>query len=134
MNRKGNSTLASKTGFYILFILLFVFAVGYSVSFIERGEIEARDLIEIEKSVIANRVVSCLSGNYFGEIDLEKYNLDGLRNCLKNDNYGFLIKLTENEDVVFGDLNFRAEKSRRYVLIEGEKSILEVTYSKNVAN
>jgi hypothetical protein len=134
MNKKGN-LIASKMGFYIVFVLLFTLAIGYSLKFIEGREINKIDFLELEDSVVMNRVVNCLSKGSFGDIDSLKFDGYYLRNCLSNDNYGFLIELNGEEDLVYGlgELSSNSRYVERFVIYEGKEARLKVRYSKNVA-
>ena len=94
------------------------------------------DFSDLEKSVIINRVISCLSNGNFGEIDKDKFNEVNLKGCLNNDKFNILILLDDgwnNEIVSLGIPDANADSIRRYVLIDGEKTRLLVGYSKNVA-
>ena len=139
MNKKGGAVLASKTGFYIVFLILFTLAVGYSLKFIEGGEVRRVDFLDLEKSVIANRVLSCLSKENFGDIDdVKLLDTNGLRNCLDNDIYNIFIILNKDGDAggtaSLGTISFDAVQENRFVVVDGEKARLEVWFSKNVGN
>lgn len=138
MNKKGGDILASKTGFYIAYILLFTLAVGYSVKFIQQGEINKESLFRIEDNVIINRVISCLSSNNFGELDESKINEAELRKCLKSNVYNFFIRIETGKklyDVNLGDVGvFNNREVKRFILLNKEEGILTVRYNKNVTN
>jgi len=136
MNKKGSGIIASKSGFYILFLIIFAFSVTYAVTYVADNEIRIVDFSDLEKSVIINRVISCLSNGNFGEIDKDKFNEVNLKGCLNNDKFNILILLDDgwnNEIVSLGIPDANADSIRRYVLVDGEKTRLLVGYSKNVA-
>src|SRR3989338_11553255 len=93
MNKKGSGIIASKSGFYILFLIMFAFSVTYAVKYVADNEIRIVDFSDLEKSVIINRVISCLSNGNFGEINKDKFNEDYLRGCLNNDKFNAVINL-----------------------------------------
>ncbi len=137
MNKKGGDILASKTGFYIAYILLFTLAVGYSIKFIQQGEINKESLFRIEDNVIISRVIGCLSTNNFGEIDESKINEVELRKCLKSNVYNFFIRIETGKklyDVNLGEVVIFDREVKRFVLLNKEEGILTVRYNKNVAN
>ena len=137
MNKKGGDILASKTGFYIAYILLFTLAVGYSIKFIQQGEINKESLFRIEDNVIINRVIGCLSTNNFGEFDESKINEVELRKCLKSNVYNFFIRIETGKklyDVNLGEVVIFDREVKRFVLLNKEEGILTVRYNKNVAN
>ena len=83
MNKKGG--LFFELGFFAAYIFILFLAVGYSFGFIGQEELRGEEFFEdLEKSVITNRVISCLSGENFGEIDENKVNEDELKNCSRN--------------------------------------------------
>ncbi|MBU2639189.1 MAG: hypothetical protein KKG75_00610 [Nanoarchaeota archaeon] len=135
MNKKGGSTLASKSGFYIIFLILFTFAVLYSVKFIEDKEVRRVDFFQLEDSVVINRVISCVSNDNFGEIDVNKFNEIELRKCLTNTNFNFIIMLDTVDDqkiVSIGDVGLDYRSIGRYVLVDNKKARIRAGYSKNV--
>ena len=137
MNKKGGDILASKTGFYIAYILLFTLAVGYSIKFIQQGEINKESLFRIEDNVIISRVIGCLSTNNFGEIDESKINEVELRKCLKSNVYNFFIRIETGKklyDVNLGEVVIFDREVKRFVLLNKEEGILTVRYNKNVTN
>ena len=137
MNKKGSGMLSSKMGFYIFYLILFTLAIGYSTALIERGEVRRVDFIELEKSVIANRIVSCLSNGIFGEVDESKFNELELRKCLDNNLYSFRITLEKENGpppVSLGRINVNSQGALRFVLVNGEKAKLRVVFSKDVSN
>ena len=138
MNKKGSGTPASKSGFYLLFLVIFTFSIGYAGYAIVKSTDSENivDFSELEKSVVINRVISCLSTENFGEIDKNKFNEPYLMNCLNNNNFNILILLDDgwnNEIVSLGLPDNNANSVRRYVLVDGEKTRLLVGYSKNAA-
>lgn len=135
MNKKGSGLPASKSGFYIFFLIIFAFSVTYAVRHVADNEIRIVDFSDLEKSVTINRVISCLSNGSFGEIDKEKFNEDYLKNCLNNDKFNIAINLgTFGPPISLGNLaGTNINEIIRYVLVDGEKTILLVRYSKNAA-
>ncbi len=139
MNKKGSGAPASKSGFYLLYLVIFAFSIGYatySVIGSANEENKIVDFTNLEKSVVINRVMGCLSNGNFGEIDKDKFNEDYLRSCLNNNGFNILILLDDgwnNEIVSLGVPDSNADSIRRYVLVDGEKTRLLVGYSKNVA-
>tara|TARA_Y100000034_G_C6867719_1_gene395676 strand:- start:589 stop:1002 length:414 start_codon:yes stop_codon:yes gene_type:complete len=137
MNKKGGSVLASRTGRYLVFIILFSLSVGFSLKFIERGEFTEVDFLEVEKSVIANRVISCISGDSFGEIDENKFNEAEIRRCFDDNKFNLHLVLDTGRSgltppsVSLGDA-LEGEFTGRLVLVNGEKARLGVRY-KNAA-
>ena len=134
MNKKGGSEVANETVFNIIFILLFTGALLYSVNFIENREVRRVDFNELEDSIVINRVVSCISGDVFGELDMNKFTEAELRKCLVNEDYDFSMELTGKNPIKIGDQSWSKDFriSKRYVLVDGEGAKLKVGYRKNV--
>jgi hypothetical protein len=134
LNKRGSDIVAAKAGFYIVFLFLFALGIGYSLKFLSEEDFRKADFIEIEKSILMNRVIGCLSGASFGEIDEIKFNENNLKKCLNNEDYQFFISLTKNDgDVVsvsWGQLALDARGSTRFVLFEEEKARLRMAFSK----
>lgn len=159
MNKKGSGTPAAKMGFYILFLILFALAIGYAVKFVETNETRKVDFTELEKSILINRAISCLSGDYFGDIDKNKFNELILKKCFDNDKFSFLLILDEGQlhslsslagpiyqslfepnrkddgDIVWIGLpaSDYSHKTSRYVLVGGNKARLNLFYNKNAS-
>ena len=135
MNKKGGSILASKFGFYIVFILLFSLSLVYALKLIERTELTDVKFDEIEKKVMVNRVISCLSGDNFGEIDINKFNEFEVRKCFPNNDFNLRVLLDNGVDpkrIVLGDIT-QGKSTGRFVLVDGERARLGVSYLKDVS-
>ncbi len=137
MNKKGD--VASKAAFYIMYLLLFTLTVGYALRFVEGNEVRQIDFMDLEKSVLINRALSCLSNGNFGEIDRNKFNEEVMSKCLNSNRFSFLIILDEGQigesDSVSlgGSVGGDSIGVSRMVLVDGNNARLNLYYKKNAA-
>ena len=132
MNKKGVAEVPNQIGFYLILLILLSMAIVYGLKLVSADDdLERSGLKKIEDSVMINRVVSCLSGNDFGEINKNKFNEVELNKCLGNSDYDFLVSL-EGVSLPVGEVGIGSRDVERLVLIDGELVRLGVSYSKNV--
>ena len=134
--------IASKTGYYLLYVFLFTVAVVYVASFTQPERDYVFKLGDVEDGVVANRVIRCFSEeNNFGVIDVAKFDINTLKKCFGESKYNLRIKLNRKkgqiiEPLEMGNLD-EVRIIRRYVLMdEGGKYgavRLEIGYNKNAA-
>lgn len=136
MNKKGR--LASKTAFYMAYALLFALTITYALSFMEDNESRLIDFTEMEKSVLVNRAISCLSKDSFGEIKMEDFNEEVLGKCFNHNDMNFQFTLDnggigENPTVLLGEGSRRDSiRVDRMILVDGVNTELIFLYKKNV--
>jgi hypothetical protein len=134
--------IASKTPYYIVYILLFTVGLIYVSKF---TQVEAQYVVKLEdlkESVIVSRVVKCLSEeSRFGVMDEAKFDAKTLRGCFGDVERGFKVQLVKKE--ASGGTSLMIETGnidkltgvKRYVLVETNKGLraarLELGYNKN---
>ena len=127
--------VASKTGFYLVYILLFTATFFYGIKFTHSEAQLNSQINEIEDSVVVNRVIKCFSDEEFGVVDNAKVSEENLRKCLGG-KYNLAVKLIkqigETEAFSIGKLGEHRHIVRS-VIVENSVARLEVDYSKNAA-
>jgi len=133
MNKKG--ILAEKTGYVIVWTILFAFAALYFFNILGMSSSVAFNTESIEDSIVATRVLNCFSDdNYF--FDADKMTNVEFRDCFSNAKYILEIELDkkESENKIFepsGNVGGITREVRRYVKLKnGEEGILKITYRK----
>ena len=124
--------IASKTGFYLVYIFVFVVAVVLVANYSNVENKFDFNLDFVKDSVVINRVVKCLSEeNKFGEINEAKLTQDNLKQCF-GDRYSFIIELKKldglDKDFELGKTN-ELKQVKRYVLVDKKSAVLEVGYN-----
>jgi len=124
--------IASKTGFYLMYIFIFVVGITIVANYTNVESKFDSNLEIVQDSVVAERTVKCLSKeNEFGEIDESKLTEDSLRNCF-GERYSFIIKLKKfdgiDKQLTVGNSN-QLKQAKRYVLVDGKSAVLEVGYN-----
>src|SRR3989344_6834599 len=124
--------IASKTGFYLVYIFVFVIAVVLVANY---SNVENKcdfNLDSVKDSGVINRVVKCLSEeNKFGEINEAKLTQDNLKQCF-GDRYSFIIELKKldglDKDLELGKVS-ELKQVKRYVLVDKKSAVLEIGYN-----
>ena len=124
--------IASKTGFYITYLFLFIMGVLLVANYTNVETKFDNNLNLVQDSVVANRFVSCISEDgKFGEIDEAKISEDYLNDCF-GERYSFIINLERsdalNKQLTFGKDANSFTQFKRYVLVDGKSAVLEVRY------
>lgn len=134
--------IASKTPYYLVYVLLFTVGLIYVSKF---TQVEAQYVVKLDdlkESVIVNRVVKCLSEeNRFGVMDEANFDVATLSGCFGDVERGFRVKLVRKEAsggtplfVEVGNTD-QLTKVKRYVLVETNGGLrparLEMEYNKN---
>jgi len=134
MNKRGD--IPEKTGYYILFIIVFGISVAFAAIFLSEGITEF-NTGEIKDSIVATKVLSCFSGGELGVIDETEITRSSLVRCFPGAKYFLKINLDKRggENLFLentpGDLHdFRSVK--RYVKLNDGEGILEIDYVKNL--
>jgi len=134
--------IASKTPYYLVYVLLFTVGLIYVSKF---TQVEAKYVVKLEdlkESVIVNRVVKCLSEeNRFGVMDEANFDVATLSGCFGDVEKGFKVKLVKKEasggtPLMIETGNIDALTGvKRYVLVETNEGLraarLEVEYNQN---
>ena len=111
--------IASKTGFYITYLFLFIMGVLLVANYTNVETKFDNNLNLVQDSVVANRFVSCISEDgKFGEIDEAKISEDYLNDCF-GERYSFIINLERsdalNKQLTFGKDANSFTQFKRYV-------------------
>lgn len=130
-NKKG--IIAEKTGFYIIYIFLFFFAVLYAAYNLHYQLSFKLDTSEIDDSIVANKVLSCFCNEKLGELSSEKLDLyknspNEFLKCYPAKKYGIIVYIDKELILDFSEGFEKLREVKRYVLVDGNGKIFKINY------
>lgn len=131
MNRKGGGNILSgKTGYYIIYIFIFIISSIIAMAYINNKVTVNVDFSNLEKDVVSSMVFGCLKGNEFGIIDYNKFKNKNLEECFDENTYHVKVKLMESGEI--SNSPFSSQNSVEYYVLvdkgELQRDILSLEF------
>lgn len=128
MNKKGNGYILGSTwGYYIMYGIIFLFAVAIAARYINAQIITDVDFSSLEQDVVSFTAIGCFKGDDFGIIDYSRFGNDRLKECFDEDVYHVeanLESIDSDMDRTIRNFIFSNEnKITYYVLIKNEDKL-----------